>query len=338
MKAVVFGCGRMGARHVQALKGMGIDVAGLTDLRIESAQAAASQNNLPTDVVYADAATMLAATRPDLAVVATTAPSHPEYVAMAAEHGARKILCEKPLATSVRACDDIIALATSRGIDIAVNHQMRYMPQYTEPKALMQSEAFGGLQSIAVSTGNFGLSMNGTHYVEMMRFMFDEAPASVSAWFDSGDVPNPRGPEFTDKAGVVVLRTASGKTCTMHSREGQGHGMIVTYAGRYGQIVVDELAGSMYITRRDKAEDRALPTTRYGQPSFIETRRIQAVDIIASTQSVIRALTCGQDYPSAADAGLAVRALAAAYASDEAGHTPQSVTDSKLDERVFPWA
>ncbi len=338
MKAVVFGCGRMGARHIQALQGLGITVAGITDIRPETAQAAARQAGLAPDTVFDDAATMVAATRPDIAVISTTAPSHPTLAALCIEHGVKKILCEKPLATSIKACDGLIALAAAHKADIAVNHQMRYMPQYTEPKAMMQSDAFGGLQSIAVSTGNFGLSMNGTHYAEMMRFMFDEAPASVSAWFDHGDVPNPRGPEFTDKAGVVVLRTATGKTCTMHSREGQGHGLIVTYAGRYGQIVVDELAGHMYITRREKAEDRALPTTRYGQPSAIETRPVQGVDIITSTQDVLKALIAGAGYPSAADAALAVRALAAAYASDANGHIPQAVADNTFNERVFPWA
>ena len=338
MKAVVFGCGRMGARHVQALKGLGIDVAGITDIRIETAKAVAEQQGLSADTVYGDALSMMTAVKPALCVIATTAPSHQELVTLAIKHGVKKILCEKPLATSIAACEEIIALAKAHGVDVAVNHQMRYMPQYTQPKAMMQSDAFGGLQSISVVTGNFGLSMNGTHYIEMMRFMFDEAPETVSAWFDQGDVPNPRGPEFKDKAGVVVMRTASGKTCTLTSRDTQGHGMVVTYAGRYGQIVIDELAGHMYFTCREKAEDRALPTTRYGQPSHIETQTIQGVDIIASTQSVLKALLEGHDYPSAQDAAIAIRTLAAAYASDEAGHSPQKVAGDTYNARIFPWA
>lgn len=338
MKAIVFGCGRMGARHVQALQGLGFEIGGLFDVKPEAAQAVALQSGLGEGLVFQTPEAMLAQPSIDLAVIASTAPSHYTFTVMAIEHGIKKILCEKPLATSIADCENLISLAQKNGADVAVNHQMRFMPQYTQPKSMMLSDEFGGLQSISVTTGNFGLAMNGTHYIEMMRFMFDEAPETVTAWFDDGDVPNPRGQEFKDKAGIVVLRTASGKTCILNSRETQGHGLWVTYAGRYGQIMVDELAGRLYAVSRVNPDDRSLPTTRYGQPAESRTLDIQPVDIIESTQSVVKALMSGENYPSAAEATLAIRALAAAYASHENGHVPQSIQANTDKGRVFPWA
>ena len=47
-----------------------------------------------------------------------------------------------------------------------INHQMRYLPQYQIPKKLVNSESCNGLKSMHISAGNFGLAMNGTHYLE----------------------------------------------------------------------------------------------------------------------------------------------------------------------------
>ena len=38
--------------------------------------------------------------------------------------------------------------------------------------------------------------MNGTHYFEAFRFLCDEEPVAVSAWFDNEVLANPRGERF----------------------------------------------------------------------------------------------------------------------------------------------
>jgi predicted dehydrogenase len=63
----------------------------------------------------------------------------------------------------IRACEQ-------QGAQLAINHQMHFMEQYTSPKAIIESDAFGGLRSATVVAGNFGMGMNGLHYFEMFRF------------------------------------------------------------------------------------------------------------------------------------------------------------------------
>ena len=46
---------------------------------------------------FTDFEIMLARTRPDCVVVATTAPTHAQYTSAAAEAGVQLILCEKPM-------------------------------------------------------------------------------------------------------------------------------------------------------------------------------------------------------------------------------------------------
>jgi predicted dehydrogenase len=338
MKAAVIGLGRMGLRHLQVLRDVGVEIVAAVDSHAAARDNAAQQYGLPVEALFAEAGPMFAKLRPELVVVATTAPSHCELVCLAASHGARAILCEKPMATSVADCDRMIAACSKAGALLAINHQMRFMEQYVAPKRLVESEAFGGLASVTVVAGNFGIAMNGSHYFEMFRFMTGEMPAEVSAWFSSETVPNPRGPQFEDRAGSVRLTTASGKRFYMDAGSDHGHGMHITYAGRFGRLDVDELSGKASLVTR-KPEHRNLATTRYGMP-YDETDLIFApADSVAPTKAVLEALLAGADYPDGTIGRMAVAVLAAAYASHEQGGRAVSVSAADLAvNRVFPWA
>ena len=337
MKAAVIGAGRMGRRHLQVVRALGLELVGLADAQKPALEAATREDAVPADLTYTDVASLLEERQPECVIVATTAPSHAEFTCQAAEAGARLVLCEKPMAVSLAECDRMLQVCRDQGTRLGVNHQMRFMEQYTAPKELLDSDAFGGLRSVLVAAGNFGLAMNGTHYFEMFRFMAEEPPETVTAWFSAGAVPNPRGAEFQDRAGSVRMETASGVRFYMDVSDDQGHGVKVAYSARYGQITVDELAGVMVVDVRQD-EHRPLPTTRYGMPNRREARHIRPADAVAPTRAVLEALVRGKDYPSGEDGRLAVAALVAAYVSDESGHAAVRIDKTLPAERTFPWA
>ncbi len=337
MKAVVLGAGRMGQRHVQILQDMGIEVAGLVDRSKQIAQEVAADRGLTNTLVTADTGEAFGRLKADIAVVSTTAPSHVQYVVQAAEAGVRYILCEKPMAPSLEECDRMMAACSKNGTLLAINHQMRFMEQYTAVRELAESDTMGGLRSVTVVAGNFGLAMNGCHYFEMFRYLTSEAPAVVQARFSSEVVPNPRGSEFEDRAGTVFVTTATGKRFVLEAGSDQGHGVQVLYGCRYGQVHVNELTGSMTWEAR-QTEHRALPTTRYGCPADRGTTQIAPADVLMPSRSVLEALVGGRGYPDGRDGRLAVAALVAAYTSDERGHGPVSVDSQLPAGRRFPWA
>ena len=337
MRAAIIGAGRMGRRHVQVAQELGLDIVGVADANPEALQQASQERGLSKGQLFTDASRLLDA-RPDCVVVSTTAPAHADYVCLAADAGVRYILCEKPLAVSLAQCDRMIACCARHGAKLAVNHQMRFMEQYTEPRRLADAPEFGGLASVTVVAGNFGLAMNGTHYFEMFRYLTGEAPIMASAWFSADKVPNPRGSQFQDRAGCVRLETARGKRFTMDCGADQGHGLLVTYACRHGRITIDELTGQMTWCHR-QAEHRALPTTRYGMPWEEGQKTIAPADAVAPTKAVLQALLADNDYPTGVQGRLAVAALVAAYLSDEGWHTPVALAAVESQrERVFPWA
>lgn len=337
MKACVFGVGRMGRRHVAAARSAGFEIAGIFDLSRDAITTTLSEFDLPESVAFSDAKQMLETQRPDAVVVATTAPSHCEFVCAAAEAGVRFILCEKPMATSLEECDRMIAACRAAGAKLAVNHQMRFMEQYTDIKALVRTPEFGGLRSMVVTTANFGLAMNGSHYFEAFRYLTDESVEEIACWFDPSNVPNPRGPQYVDRSGQLRGATASGARLIMELGGDLGHGIQVVYGCRNGQIVVDEIGGLVRGIHR-LPEYRDLPTTRYGMPAAEFNRKIAPADAIKPTEAVWRAILADQPFPDGASGRHAVAVLVAANTSGEDGGRRVLLDHGLPLQRKFMWA
>lgn len=337
MKAALIGLGRMGLRHLDNLLALKLDVVGVSDPFDQARAAAKEKARLSDDALFVDAAEMITQSRPEVLIIATTAPAHAELTCLAAENGVKAILCEKPMATSLADARHMIDTCAKSGAKLAINHQMRFMDQYTIPKAMLDSEQFGGVTSIHVSAGNFGLAMNGSHYFEMFRHIAGEPVAEVQAWFSADKVPNPRGPQFEDRAGSVRLVTASGVRFTLDASSDQGHGVRVSYTARHGQIFVDELGGKMNWTVR-QAEHREMPTTRYGMPWEEGAREIAPADALVPSLRVLEALLAGENYTTGEDGFAAVLALVAAHVSDEQQHRIVRLDEALPENQIFPWA
>lgn len=337
MRTAIIGLGRMGLRHLAVARALGLEVVGAADPR-DTARAAAGQDGLPAEALFADGEAMLSALRPECVIIASTAPSHCRLTCAAAQAGARYILCEKPMAVSLAECDRMIATCRETGTRLAVNHQMRFMDHYVETKAILQEPAFGGFTSLTVVAGNFGLAMNAGHYVEAFRFITGERPATVSAWFSPELVANPRGAEFIDHGGSLRLTTATGRRFYLEAGAEQGHGIMTVYAARHGQVIIDELTGRLHLASRKEA-DRALPTTRYSTPADLEERQLPPSDALEPTRRVLAALLAGQDIPDGETGRMTVEILVAAAVSNENGGRAVDLTTETLPrDRVFAWA
>jgi predicted dehydrogenase len=338
MKTVILGTGRMGRRHIQVVKEVGLDLVGISDTNSEALACAEKEQGIPSGLLYSNAASLLKEKHPECVIIATTAPSHAEYTCLASGLGAKYILCEKPMAISLVECDQMLETCAKNQTSLAINHQMRFMEQYIEPRQLINSDAFGGLTSVTIVAGNFGMAMNGTHYIEMFRYMTDEKSSEVTAWFFKENVPNPRGSQFEDRAGSLRITTANGKRFYMDIGSDQGNGLLAIYGGRYGQIVVEELTGKMTLVYREE-QYRNLPTTRYGMPSVRSEQQIKPADAIAPSRAVLESLLSNTNPPTGEDGRHAVSVLLAAYVSEEEEHRTVKLEEiEKFRTRTFPWA
>jgi predicted dehydrogenase len=338
MKTVVIGSGRMGRRHIQVVKDMGLELVGICDINPEALALAEKEQGVPSRLHHTNAFSLLEEKRPECVIIATTAPKHCEYTCLSAKFGAKYILCEKPMAISLAECDQMLDACNRYGTRLAINHPRRFMEQFIESKKIIDSKAFGGLTSITIVAGNIGLSMNGTHYIEMFHFMTEEASLEVFAWFSSERIPNPRGEQFEDRAGSLRIATASGKRFYMEASADQGYGSQIIFSGRFGQIIIDELAGTLTLTSREE-KYRDLPTTRYGMPAVRSIKTTKPVDATALARATLESLCNETNPPNGEDGRLVVAALVAAYVSDEDNHRPVTIAETvQFRTRTFPWA
>jgi predicted dehydrogenase len=329
----------MGMAHLKAAQNIGLNPSAICDMSEANRDKAAAAATLSGDQLFADAAAMFAAhPNADLVIIATTADSHRALVEQAAASGARHILCEKPMATSVADCDAMIAACEKSGSKLAINHQMRFMSQYTVVRDELATGKYGPLASMTVTAGCFGLAMNGSHYCEAFSWLTGSPIVSATAWFSGEPFNNPRGPDFFDQAGEMRFATEDGRRLILNIGNDQGHGMTAMYAARFGHMFVDEFEGICYATAR-KPEHQSMPVTRYGMPWDRQELRFPQADNVGPTEAVMRALLSGHDYPSGRDGRNVVAALAAAYQSAASGNVPVNVADLGAGERQqFPWA
>jgi predicted dehydrogenase len=337
MKFAIIGLGRMGRRHVQVALNLGFEVVGVYDLFQGAIDETLKEFPALADKVFSSAEELLEFSGAQLLTISTTAPSHAEFVCKAAETGFRYILCEKPLAVSLAEADAMVAACAKHGVQLAVNHQMQFMEQYTKIREIIGSGEFGPLRSITVHASNFGLAMNAVHYFEMFRYVTGESLASVQCWVDNERVPNPRGPQYSDYSGQLRGLSASGVRFNLEAGGDLGHGIQVIYGCRNGQIIVDELAGSVRTICR-KAEFSELPTTRYGMPAEEANFSIAPADVLEPTARVWRAMLAGENFPDGNIGRHALSVLVAAYVSGETNAAFTPVDDSLPKQKTFSWA
>src|SRR3954469_13600813 len=103
---------------------------------------AAAREAFPTAEVFADYRELLA--RPDIEVVDVVVPSYLHHeIASAALAAGKHLLLEKPMALSLKDCDDVISLARKNNRIFAVGHELRLSSLWGKAKELIASGFIG---------------------------------------------------------------------------------------------------------------------------------------------------------------------------------------------------
>jgi predicted dehydrogenase len=313
----VVGVGRMGRRHLQALNSLDASVVAVADR--DAASLAQALTLAPDARAYDDWHDLLQKERVDLLCIATTSPSHAPIVFAAAAARVPRILCEKPLATSLEAGRQMIAVCRNAGVKLAINHSRRRFEPYLQIEAALAADLFGDVRMMRTTCGGVGLANIGTHAFDLMRWFCGPALA-VTGYVDREPQPNPRGSQFHDPGGHGLIAFAHGRRGTFDFTGDFSSGLIVEFGCRYGRIVVREQLREIEAAARPR-EARMAPLPDYGMAYEPVTIRFEApVNIVAMTAAMIRdALEEGGPACTGEDA-LAVLEMAAAVHVSDAEH------------------
>ena len=256
---------------------------------------------------YADAAHMLDEVKPDVVSITTQSREKAELAILAAEMGAKAIIVEKAMATSMAEADAMIAAAEKAGALLVVNHPNRFSLMNRAGKALIDAGEIGTVGTIsAFSRG--GMIHVGTHSFDAMRF-FGGDIVEVSAW-------GPVESEWSDRSADGWVRFASGHTGFFS----HNHNASPSYEirGDAGLVSLSAAVGESWIMRTRLLDDvRAYP--------LIGTREsIEVAHTVSTTRRLIdevrdALLAGGPVVSTAADGAAALEAGIAALISAKDG-------------------
>ena len=133
-KIAIVGTGFIGPVHVEALRRLGLDVAGLVESNQDLAKEKAAQ--LGINHAYASFDEMIADKSVDMVHITTPNFMHYPQVKAALEAG-KHVVCEKPLAMNTTESAELVALAKERKLVNVVNFNLRFYPLSHHAKALV---------------------------------------------------------------------------------------------------------------------------------------------------------------------------------------------------------
>ena len=176
LRTGILGCGKVAHLHSAALKDLDeSEFVSVCDSDVERAKAFAAKYGVRA---FADCAEMITCSGVEVLIVCTPHPLHAQGALAGIENGAH-VLVEKPLASTVSDCDEMIGAAKRKGLKLGVVSQRRFF----EPVRRMKA---------AIEGGKIGHPILGT--VAMFSWR-DEAYYSSDPW---------RGKWQTEGGGVLI--------------------------------------------------------------------------------------------------------------------------------------
>ena len=181
----IIGCGNIGTYYATAFQQLRdrVEIVAACDILEEKVNALVEQFEIPA--AYTDMHQMLSKEGLDIVGVTTHNREHVEPTIAAAEAGAKAILCEKPMALNMRDADRVVEACERSGTKLAIDHTMRYEPNWRRVKGMVDEGVIGKL--LHIEAQNYGdtstLLHNGTHTCDAIRW-FGGDPEWVAATVD----------------------------------------------------------------------------------------------------------------------------------------------------------
>jgi predicted dehydrogenase len=253
--AAVVGTGFIGAVHVEALRRLGVNVAGVVGSSPERASASTID---PLPRVYQSLEDALADPAVDVVHVATPNWLHYQQVKVCLAAG-KHVVCEKPLTTSSAQSAELVDLAESSGAVHCTNFNLRFYPQVQEARYRILGGRVGEVWNVHGSylqdwlllptDWNWRLDPEqggavravgdiGSHWLDMAQFVTGKRVTALLADLDT-TIPTRQRPAVS----VETFAQVSGETDPVDVRtEDVAHLLLRLESGARGAAVISQVS------------------------------------------------------------------------------------------------
>jgi len=221
-RAGIVGCGRIGcafdddlrrgyvSTHAGAyVRTPGVELVALAD--IDQEKLCLYGDKFEVLGRYTDYVEMLEREQLDIISVCTWNNTHLDTVRAAVERGVKAVFCEKPIADSLAAADEMIRLCGEQGVLLMIDHQRRFDPFHQQIAEFVQRGNLGWIQQ-ATCYYTAGVANTGTHLFDLLRFYLGEV-AWVQGRYSLNESPNPKDPNIDAWLGFADGLVAAIQAC-----------------------------------------------------------------------------------------------------------------------------
>ena len=238
LKTGIIGCGSIARqRHAaEYLRNPDTEIAAVFDLSRPRAEAMAADFG---GKVYETAEQIIADPEIDLVSVCVANAYHAPITIDALNHG-KHVLCEKPMAITLKDCEEMQAAAIKNGRRLFIGHNQRLTPAHKKAKEIISSGELGRVISFAATFGHKGPEMwsadkssntwffkknaaafgsmadLGIHKIDLMRYLIGADVKNVFSRMATLDKKFPDGtPIEVDDNSVEILTFENGALGTV---------------------------------------------------------------------------------------------------------------------------
>jgi predicted dehydrogenase len=331
LRVVVIGCGAIARAHVPAIVAAeNVELVGLYDQDQARARELASTHGSPR--VYSSWREILDDPRVDCVDLLLPHNAHHQFALEAASAG-KHVMVEKPIATSLPECDDMIAAAERNHVALMTCHTVLFEPGAQKVEEIIRSGAIGdvymaqtiGLEGpstvsvrpwLANSRGGGVLMAQAIHQIYFLQHLLGDV-ATVSAVIGKRKIV----PMTTDDTCLALLEFESGAVAEITSTFGQNVGPYsrgTFFYGSEGYVSYQPHNTALHPNRPLEV----ISEKTYGDREPHDIAYEQESQFKRMWQAFGKAMATGQPPPvTGQDGRKAIEVVLAAYKSADQGRT-----------------
>ena len=339
VKVGVIGCGKVAQiRHIpEYLDNPDVKLIGLYDLNLHRAQELADRFQCRA---YASVEELLADTEIDAVSICAANHVHAE-LSIAALNAGKHVLCEKPMATTLKDCQAMVDAAEKAGRILMIGQNQRFAKAHIEAKKLIQRGDIGKVLTFKTTFGHGGpetwsidagpqnwffdkkravmgaMADLGAHKTDLIQFLLDDRSVETTARICTLDKRDSSGELIgVDDNSICIYRMEGGAIGTMTASwtyYGGEDNSTVIYGSEGVLKIYDDPRFCLEVTRRD------------GGKVFYDLDQIQTNDHQTKSgiiDAFVEAIEQGTDSEVSGKSVLnAMKAIFASLKSSETGRT-----------------